>query len=143
MQTTDAPAVVSKKARWTGYVLSALPSLLLIMSAVMKLARLPSVIKGFEDLGLPAHLILGLGVLELTCTAIYLFPLTSILGAILLTGYLGGAVLTHLRLSDPSFVMPAVLGVFVWGGLFLREPRLRPLIPLRRPSGTVADRRLS
>jgi hypothetical protein len=116
---------------WAGRIASAVPVLMLVMSAVMKFAKPPSVIEGFAHLGLPVTLAFGLGVLELACTAIYLIPRTAVLGAILLTGYLGGAVVTHLRVGDP-FIGPIIFGLLIWAGLFLREPRLRSLIPLRR-----------
>jgi DoxX-like family len=123
--------LVSKKARWTGYLTSALPAVMLLMSAFMKFVKPPPVIEGFAHLGLPESLALGLGILELACTVAYLIPQTSVLGAVLLTGYLGGATVTHLRVGDPFF-MPVLLGVLVWGGLYLRDGRLRALIPLRR-----------
>jgi hypothetical protein len=129
---------VSRKALWTGYVVSALPVLMLLFSAAMKFIKPPAVVQGFADLGLPESLAFGLGILELACTIAYVIPQTCVLGAILLTGYLGGATVTHLRVGDPYF-MPVVLGVLVWGGLFLREPRLRALIPLRRPPGSHAS----
>jgi len=131
MQTDNQSAPVSKKALWSGYIMSALPVLMLLMSAVMKLAKPRPVVEGFAHLGFPESLALGLGILELGCTIIYLIPRTSILGAILLTGYLGGATCTTLRVGD-AFFAPVILGVLLWGGLFLREPRLRALIPLRR-----------
>ena len=105
--------------------------LMLLMSATMKFLKPPMVLQSFTHLGLPENLALGLGVLEMACTVVYVIPRTSVLGAILLTGYLGGATLTHLRVGDP-FITPVLLGVVVWGGLFLRDPRLRALIPLRR-----------
>jgi hypothetical protein len=111
--------------------MSALPALLLLMSAVMKFINPPPVVEGFAHLGLPESLALGLGILELVCTVVYLIPQTSVLGAILLTGYLGGATVTQLRVGDP-FLMPVVIGALIWGGLFLRDTRLRELIPLRR-----------
>jgi hypothetical protein len=77
----------------------------------------------------------AIGVVEIGCTIVYLIPRTAILGAILLTGYLGGAILTHLRIGDPSWVMPLLLGVVLWGGLWLRDPRLRALTPLVRACG--------
>ena len=80
-------------------------------------------------MGWPIQLAVALGILEISCTAIYLLPRTSVLGAILLTGYLGGAVATHLRIGDPYFG-PVLLGVMVWGGLYFRNPRVRALIPL-------------
>ncbi len=130
MQTDSLPAV-SKKALWAGYIMSALPVLLLLLSAAMKFAKPPAVVQGFEHLGWPEKLPLPLAILEVACTVIYLIPGTSILGAILLTGYLGGATATHVRVGDPFFAT-VIAGVLVWGGLFLREPRLRALIPFRR-----------
>jgi hypothetical protein len=121
---------VSKKALWSGWIMTALPVLFLLMSGVMKLARPGFVVEGFKHLGLPEHLIIPIGILELTCTIIYLIPRTFVLGGILLTGYLGGAILTHLRVGEAPFAQ-ALFGVFIWGGLFLRDPRLRALIPLR------------
>jgi DoxX-like protein len=128
---TNSPTPISKKALWAGYIMSALPVLLLLFSASMKLLKPPAVVQGFAQFGFPESLILKLGILELACTVIYLIPRTSILGAILLTGYLGGATVTHLRVGQ-AFIMPVLVGVFVWGGLFLRDPRVRNLIPLRR-----------
>jgi len=131
MQTITEPAVVSKKALWTGYILSALPVLLFLFSGAMKLIKPPAVMEGFTHLGLPEKLAVGLGILEISCTLLYLIPRTAVLGAILLTGYLGGAVLTNLRVGEAIFP-PILIGVSIWGGLFLRDPRLRELIPLRR-----------
>jgi len=119
------------KVVWTSRVISALAALVFLMSAVMKLVGGPEVTQGIAHLGLPEGLILPLAILEIACTVIYLVPATSVLGAILLTGYLGGAICTHLRVGDPFFVQ-ILLGGFVWLGLYLREERLKPLIPLRR-----------
>ncbi|MCL4691024.1 MAG: DoxX family protein [Candidatus Hydrogenedentes bacterium] len=124
-------APVSKAARWTGYIMSALPVLMLLMSATMKFLKPPDVLEGFEHLGYPVSLAIPLGIVELGCTILYVIPQTSVLGAILLTGYLGGATATHVRVEE-AFFMPIVLGVFIWGGLFLRDPRIRALIPLRK-----------
>lgn len=112
--------------------MSALPVLLLLFSGVMKLMKPASIVEGFARFGYPESLILGIGILELACTVVYIIPRTSILGAILLTGYLGGAIATQVRVGDPFF-MTIVLGVLVWGGLFLRDSWLRALIPLRKP----------
>lgn len=120
-----------KKMTIAGWVMSALPSLLLVFSASMKFAMPASAVDGFAHLGIPEGLAFKLGVLELACTAVYWVPQTSVLGAILLTGYLGGATLTHLRVGD-AFIMPPLVGVLVWGGLFLRDARIRELIPIRR-----------
>jgi hypothetical protein len=131
MQSATETYSVPKSARWAGYIMSALPVLLLLMSGIMKLVRPGFVVEGFKHLGLPEHLTLVIGILELSCTVIYIIPRTAILGAILLTGYLGGAILTHLRVGEPVFAQ-AIFGVLVWGGLYLRDPRIRALIPLRR-----------
>ena len=125
---------VSKAALWAGRIRSALPVLTLVMSASMKFMKPTSVVEGFTHLGIPEKFAFGLGVVELGCTILYLIPQTSVLGAILLTGYLGGATCAHLRVGDP-FVSPVIIGVFVWGGLFLRDPRLRELIPWRKQLG--------
>ena len=125
------PVPVPKKLLWTGRVISAVPVLMLFLSAITKLIMPPQVAEGFTHLGLPEKLAIGLGILELVCTTLYIIPRTAVFGAILLTGYLGGAILSHLRVGDP-FIGPIVFGVLVWAGLFLREPRLRALIPLRR-----------
>ena len=131
MQEDNPTAPVSKKMLWAGRIMSALPVLMLLMSAVMKFMKPASVVEGFAHLGFPESLALGLGILEIACTVVYVIPRTAVLGAILLTGYLGGATVTHLRVGDPFF-MPVILGMLVWGGLFLRDARLRALIPLRR-----------
>jgi hypothetical protein len=124
-------ASISKKAIWAGRIMSVLPVLLLLFSGVMKLVKPAAVVEGFAQLGYPEHLALGIGILELVCTAVYLIPRTSVLGAILLTGYLGGATATHVRIGDPFFA-PVVVGMLVWGGLVLRDDRLRALLPWRR-----------
>ena len=131
MQSDIQVTPPSKKMLWAGRIMSALPVLMLLFSAVMKFLKPPDVVKGFTHLGYPESLALGLGILELACTVIYIIPRTSVLGAILLTGYLGGAIATHVRIGEPYFI-PIILGVLVWGGLFLRDERLRALIPLRR-----------
>ena len=123
---------VSKTRLWSGRVISALPVLLLIFSGSMKLVKPPSVVEGMQKFGYPSSLLLILGIVELSCVVIYLIPTTAALGAILLTGYLGGATATHARVLDPGFFMPVLCGVLIWLGLALREPRLWALIPLRR-----------
>jgi hypothetical protein len=112
--------------------MSALPVLALLMSAAMKFAKPPAVIAGFAHMGFNESACNFLGVLEVICTVVYLIPRTSVLGAILLTGYFGGAVCAGYRVADPNSYSPALLGVLVWGGLYMREPRLRALIPLKR-----------
>ena len=123
--------MTSKKMQWTGYIVTALPVLLLLFSGVMKLIKPASVMEGFVHLGYPESLAVGIGIVELTSVMLYVIPQTAVLGAILLTAYLGGATATHLRIGEPVF-MPILLGVLVWGGLYLREVRLRMLVPLRK-----------
>jgi len=115
--------------------MTAIAALLFAFSAVMKLMKPVPVIDGFTKLGLPERLMLPLGFLELSCTIVYLIPSTSVLGAILLTGYLGGVILTHLRVGEPVFI-PVIVGVLVWGGIFLRDSRLQALVPFRREAST-------
>lgn len=122
---------VSKAALWTGRIMSTLPVLLLTFSGIMKLAHPPGLDEGFAHLGIPVSQALALGILELACVIVYLVPRTAILGAILLTGYLGGATAIHVRVGDPFFATP-LAGVLIWGGLYLRDPRLRALIPFTR-----------
>ena len=121
----------SGKIVWVGRVISILVSLLFAMSAFMKLRGGPEVIQGMAHLELPESLIVPLAILEISCVMIYLIPATSVLGAILLTGYIGGAICTHLRVGDPFFMQIAI-GILVWLGLYLREDRLKELIPLRK-----------
>ena len=130
MGSNTPMAPVSKKALWAGWVVSALPVLMLLMSGVMKLVKSEDVEKGFRDLGWDQSLALALAIVEIGCTVIYVIPRTAVLGAILLTGYLGGATATHVRIGEP-FYTPIILGVLVWGGLYLRDARLRALLPLR------------
>ena len=124
----------SKKMLWASYIISAIPVLMMASSAVAKFVKPASVVQGFAQFGFPESYISRIGVLELICVAVYLIPRTSVLGAILVTGYLGGATVTHLRVGDPAFVGPVIAGIFVWGGLFFREPRVRALIPFRSPN---------
>jgi hypothetical protein len=123
-------AAASKKMLWAGYVTSALPILTLLFSGVVKLVKPTAVVEEFGRLGYAEGLALGIGILELACTVVYAMPRTAVLGAILLTGYLGGATATHVRIGDPFFA-PIVIGVLVWGGLWLRDPRLRTLLPFQ------------
>jgi hypothetical protein len=121
----------SRVAFWVGWVVSALPAFALIMSASMKLARVPAVEEGFKKFGYSQHLIVVLGVIELSCAILYLIPRTAVLGAILVTGYFGGAIATHARIGELAFITPLLLGMLAWLGLFLRDRRVRMLIPLR------------
>ena len=128
-------APVSKKRLWAGRIMSALPALFLLVDGIAKSAKPAPVVEGTVKLGYPETVIVPLGIILLTCTIIYVIPRTSVLGAILLTGYLGGAVATHVRVGDPLFthvLFPVYLGVLIWGGLYLRDDRLPALIPLKR-----------
>jgi DoxX-like family len=133
MQPATQTAPVSKGMLWTGRILSILAALFLLMDGVGKLIKPAPVVEATVQLGYPESVILGLGIVLIASTLLYLIPRTSVLGAVLLTGYLGGAVSTHVRVGAGLFPMlfPVLLGALVWGGLFLRDARLRALIPLR------------
>lgn len=120
----------NKSSLWAGRVLSALPVLFLLLDGVMKIVKPAFVVEATVQLGYPESVIVGLGVLLVACTILYLIPRTAVLGAILLTGYLGGAVATHVRVSGPLFsiLMPVILGAMLWGGLYLRDERVRSLV---------------
>ncbi len=130
ISTETLPSPVSKKLRWVGYIMSALPVPLLLMSGVMKVTTSPMATEGFVHLGYPEGVAVWIGIVELLCLALYIVPQTAVLGAILLTGYLGGATASHVRMGEP-FHMAVLLGVVLWGGLYLRDVRLRALLPLR------------
>ena len=130
MQTEPEAAGGSKKMYWAGWILSVLPSALLIFSGTMKLTQSEQVVEGFTHLGYDPNIAVGLGIVEVGCTIIYLIPQTAVLGAILLTGYLGGATATHLRIGEPYF-LTVIIGMVLWGGLYLRDPRIRALLALR------------
>jgi hypothetical protein len=116
---------------WTGRTVSGLVVLFLLFDGLAKVMRAQPSVEGTMQLGYPDGLVVPIGLTLLVCTAVYVIPRTSVLGAILLTGYLGGATATHVRVQDPNFVFPLTFGVLVWVGLFLRDDRLRALIPLR------------
>ena len=119
----------------TGIVLTVLPAFALIMSGFMKLSHNPGFVENFKKFGFAEPLLTPIGIIELLSIALYLVPRTAVLGAILVTGYLGGAIVTHLRVQDfGSIPAPLFLAVFAWGGLFLRDARLRDLLPLRKPA---------
>ena len=133
MQVDIQTVPVSKKMLWAGRIMSALPALFLLVDGVMKLMKPAVVVQATVQLGYPESVILGLGIALLASTILYLVPPTSVLGAILVTGYLGGAVATHVRVGDGLFPIffPVILGTLLWGGLVLRDGRLRALLPLR------------
>jgi hypothetical protein len=105
----------------------------MLTSAVnLMFVKSPDMMLQMANFGIPAHLIPTIGVMELLCSALYLIPRTAVLGAILMTAYLGGAVMTHLRIGDPLLVVAVVIGVLLWAGLYLRDQTLRRLVPLRK-----------
>ena len=123
---------VSKTSLWIGRVISALLVALTFLDGAIKVMNLPPAIEGTTRLGYPASLVFPIGAVCLVCVVLYAIPHTSILGAILLTGYFGGATATQVRVQDPWFLLPVGLGMLAWIGLFLRDDRLRALIPLRK-----------
>jgi hypothetical protein len=127
-----AEASVGKKTLWAGRVVSAIPVLMLLMSGTFKLVGGAQMAKDWASFGYPLGALVPIGVTEIACALLFALPRTSILGAVLVTGYLGGAVATHVRVSDAMFAAPAILGAVAWLGLYLRDPRLRALLPLRR-----------
>ena len=124
----------SKASVWAGRILSGIVVLFLVPDGIFKFVKPAPVVDAFAHVGWPLGLANTIGILLIICTALYVIPKTSVLGAILLTGYLGGAVATHLRVGDPLFshsLFPTYLGVMLWLGLYLRDERLRALVPLR------------
>ena len=121
---THESALASNKTRlWAGRILSALPALFLLIDGIMKLVKPAIVVETTVKLGYPESVISGIGIVLLACTILYLIPRTAVLGAILLTGYLGGAVATHVRVGEEVFpvIFPVILGALLWGGLYLRN----------------------
>lgn len=117
---------------WVGRVISILMVLLFLLSAAMKVKGGPELTQGLAHLGLPESMVIPLAILELSVAVIYAIPATSVLGAILLTGFIGGAMCTHWRVGD-AFALHVVIGLLVWLGLYLRDDRLKALLPLRKP----------
>ncbi len=131
METTFPLRRTSPVRRWAGRILTGLVAAFLIMDAVMKLMVIAPVVEAQTHLGFPVELSAAIGVLELVCLALHLFPPTSLLGAVLLTGFLGGATAIHVRIGDP-FYFPVLMGVLLWIGLILRDERAIALFPIRR-----------
>lgn len=134
MQPNTQTAPVSKSLLWAGRIVSVLPILFLLLDGIMKLFKPAFVVEATVNLGYPENVIVPIGIVLTVCTLLYALPRTAILGAILLTGYLGGAVATHVRVSGGLFPVAFAItfGVLVWGGLWLRDDRVRALIPLRQ-----------
>jgi hypothetical protein len=123
-----SPGLAAKSARWAGRVTSTLVAAFLLFDGCFKVMMLEPAVEGSVRLGYPEGTVFGIGLALLVGTALYAVPRTAFLGAILLTGYLGGAVATQVRVEDPWFLFPAFVGVLVWGGLFLRDGRIRALV---------------
>lgn len=136
MHAATLAAALPRRTPRLGVIISALPVLFLLFDTIIKLVMIQPVVDSFTQLGWPAHLAFGLGLLELVCLALYVARRTSVLGAILLTGYLGGAIATHARIESPLLthtLFPVYVALLLWAGLFLRETRLRDLVPFRDP----------
>lgn len=133
MNSNVGSGSVSKASLWTGRVISGVVVLLLLFDGITKLLRVPQAVDATIRIGFPVRTIVGIGITLLVCTAIHAIPKSSILGVILLTGYLGGATAAQLRAGSPVFatLFPVIFGVLAWLGLYLREQRLRALLPLR------------
>jgi len=126
---------ITLTARRAGVLVSALPVVFLALDATLKVLQLPPALEGTTQLGFSTRVVLPLGLLQLLCLGLYLVPVTRVLGAVLWTGYLGGAVATHVRLGNPwltHILFPVVVGALLWLGLWLRDPRVRLLLPVRR-----------
>jgi hypothetical protein len=120
---------------WAGRIISAIPAALLLFGGIMKVTQSAAVVEGFEQLGYSRGVALPIGIVEIACAILYIIPRTAVLGAILVTGYLGGATATHVRVGDPFFG-PVLFGVVAWLGLYLRDGRLRNLLPLRKSAAS-------
>ncbi len=134
MESGTTSTGVSSKRLWAGRIISALPVLFLLFDSVIHIIRIGPVDQGFAELGYAVTLARPLGIIELICVILYVIPRTSVLGAALLTGYLGGAVATNVRVGAPIFshvLFPVYVGVLLWGGLYLRDGRLRAIFPVR------------
>jgi DoxX-like family len=131
MESATQTGPVSKKMLWAGVIISALPAILFFVTGVFPFINPAAAAEGTAHMGYPAHLGVVISILEIGCAIIYVIPRTSVLGAVLLTGYLGGATASHIRIGEPP-VLPLVVAALVWLGIYLREPRLRSVLPLRK-----------
>lgn len=126
--------VARRRSRTAGNVCTILAALFLAFDTILKVLRLDAAVQGTTSLGYPAETVLWIGIIQLVCLVLYLVPRTSVLGAVLMTGYLGGAIATHVRVSSPLLthtLFPIYVALLLWAGLCLREPRLRALVPFR------------
>ncbi|MGA7720004.1 MAG: DoxX family protein [Ignavibacteriaceae bacterium] len=135
MKTQIETDSVSKKKLWVSRILIAVPVLFMLIDGITKLMMIPPVMEASKRLGFQPNIIPVIGIILLVCTILYLIPRTSILGAVLLTGYLGGAVVTNLRIESPLFsntLFPVYFGILIWGGLYLKDSRLSIIFPLHK-----------
>lgn len=123
----------SKKRLWASWIIGGLPAVFLLLDASMKLVKPAAVVEGSLKVGFPESTLIGIGIALLISTLLYMVPRTAVLGAIMLTGYLGGAVATNVRVSGPVFniVFPIIFAALLWGGIWLRDRRLQELLPVR------------
>jgi len=138
LELNQEGAMTGNKALWAGRILSGLAVLFLLFDATLKVLQLPVAVQGTRELGYPESVILGLGIVQLVCLVLYLVPRTSVLGAVLWTGYLGGAVATHVRIGHPLLshvLFPVYVATLLWAGLWLRDERLRAVFPIRATAG--------
>jgi DoxX-like protein len=144
LRADAAPGATSpRRLLVAGRILSGIPVLFLLLDAGMKVLQLPAAVEGTKQVGYRPEVVLPLGIVQLACLVLYLVPRTAVLGAILWTGYLGGAVATHVRIGDPLLthvLAPVYVASFLWLGLWLRDARLRALVPLRTAAGARARR---
>lgn len=131
MESNSQLKPVSKTRLWTGWIITSLVGLFLLFDAIVKLIMVKEVIEASVRLGYPDNTMFGIGLVLLISTILYLIPKSAVLGAVLLTGYLGGAVTTHVRIGDP-FYFPIAMGILVWIGIYLREKRLKLVVPVRQ-----------
>ncbi len=133
METATKPATTPSRGKlWTGRVLSAIPALLMINAVVMNVMRNPQAVEGTKHFGWGEESMITIAILAAVSVVLYLVPQTAVLGAIVMTGYFGGAIATHLRIHDPLWPMALVCGILTWLGLYLRDARLQELVPLRK-----------
>ena len=135
MTSLAHPQSLTRRKSIAGYVLTALVALFLAFDTTVKVLALAPAVQGTTQLGYPADAVVWIGIIQLVCLVLYLVPRTAVLGAVLLSGYLGGAVASQLRIGNPLFshiLFPVYVAALVWGGLYLRETRLRELLPVRR-----------
>lgn len=121
-----------KWMKWVGWIMTIIPAAMMLMGGVMVITNQKAAVEGFVTYGYPESAFLPIGLIEMVCALLFVIPQTAMLGAILTTGYLGGAVATHVHASESTWYFAVIFGVLVWGGLFFRDARIRALIPLRK-----------